>query len=82
MSTASNGNGAPERIPDGTRIGAQLKAARLAARMRQSGVTHLLYDRLRAIGRGEELERLLLAHGLPAAFPPAAATPRHLRTRQ
>ncbi len=38
MSTASNGNGAPERVPDGTRIGAQLKAARLAARMSMAEV--------------------------------------------
>jgi hypothetical protein len=27
--------------------------------MRQLGVTHCLYDRLRAVGRGEQLERLL-----------------------
>jgi transcriptional regulator with XRE-family HTH domain len=30
--SASNDNGMPEAVPDGTRIGAQLKAARLAAR--------------------------------------------------
>ena len=30
--SASNGNGLPDAVPDGTRIGAQLKAARLAAR--------------------------------------------------
>jgi transcriptional regulator with XRE-family HTH domain len=32
VSGASNGNGAVAAVPDGTRIGAQLKAARLAAR--------------------------------------------------
>src|SRR5271165_5959312 len=32
VSSASNGNGAPDAVPDGARIGAQLKAARLAAR--------------------------------------------------
>ena len=32
MPSASGGNGAPDAVPDGARIGAQLKAARLAAR--------------------------------------------------
>jgi transcriptional regulator with XRE-family HTH domain len=30
--STSSGNGAPDAVPDGARIGAQLKAARLAAR--------------------------------------------------
>ena len=38
MSSASNGNGVPDAVPDGTRIGAQLKAARLAARMSMAEV--------------------------------------------
>src|SRR6516164_4638119 len=33
VSSGTGGNGTPDEIPDGTRIGAQLKAARLAARM-------------------------------------------------
>jgi quercetin dioxygenase-like cupin family protein/DNA-binding Xre family transcriptional regulator len=36
--SASNGNGAPDAVPDGTRIGAQLRAARLAARMSMAEV--------------------------------------------
>jgi transcriptional regulator with XRE-family HTH domain len=45
MPSTSRGNGAPPAVPDGTRIGAQLKAARLAARKtiaevaEQSGLT-------------------------------------------
>ncbi len=38
ISSASTGNGVPEAVPDGTRIGAQLKAARLAARMSMAEV--------------------------------------------
>ena len=38
MSSASNGNAAPDGVPEGTRIGAQLKAARLAARMSMAEV--------------------------------------------
>ena len=38
MSSASNGNAAPDSLPEGTRIGAQLKAARLAARMSMAEV--------------------------------------------
>ena len=38
MSSASHGTGAPDAVPDGTRIGAQLKAARLAARMSMAEV--------------------------------------------
>jgi transcriptional regulator with XRE-family HTH domain len=38
MSGASNRNGVPDAVPDGTRIGAQLKAARLAARMSMAEV--------------------------------------------
>ena len=38
MSSASDGNGAPAAVPDGTRIGAQLRAARLAARMSMAEV--------------------------------------------
>ena len=38
MSSASNGNGTPDAVPDGTHIGAQLKAARLAARMSMAEV--------------------------------------------
>jgi transcriptional regulator with XRE-family HTH domain len=36
--SASNGKGAPDAVPEGTRIGAQLKAARLAARMSMAEV--------------------------------------------
>jgi quercetin dioxygenase-like cupin family protein/DNA-binding Xre family transcriptional regulator len=36
--SASNGTGTPDAVPDGTRIGAQLKAARLAARMSMADV--------------------------------------------
>ena len=45
MPSTSSGNGTPPAVPDGTRIGAQLKAARLAARKtiaevaEQSGLT-------------------------------------------
>jgi transcriptional regulator with XRE-family HTH domain len=45
MPRPSSGNGIPDAVPDGTRIGAQLKAARLAARKsmaevaEQSGLT-------------------------------------------
>jgi transcriptional regulator with XRE-family HTH domain len=38
VSSASTRNGAPDAVPDGTRIGAQLKAARLAARMSMAEV--------------------------------------------
>ena len=38
MASATGGNGEPDAIPDGTRIGAQLKAARLAARMSMAEV--------------------------------------------
>ena len=38
MPSASNGNGTPDAIPDGAHIGAQLKAARLAARMSMAEV--------------------------------------------
>jgi quercetin dioxygenase-like cupin family protein/DNA-binding Xre family transcriptional regulator len=38
VSSASNGNGTPDAVPDGTHIGAQLKAARLAARMSMAEV--------------------------------------------
>src|SRR6516162_8932649 len=38
MSSASNGNAAPDGVPEGMRIGAQLKAARLAARMSMAEV--------------------------------------------
>ena len=38
VSSASHGNGTPDAVPDGTRIGAQLKAARLAARMSMAEV--------------------------------------------
>jgi quercetin dioxygenase-like cupin family protein/DNA-binding Xre family transcriptional regulator len=38
VAIASTGNGAPKGVPDGTRIGAQLKAARLAARMSMAEV--------------------------------------------
>jgi len=36
--SATGGNGVPDAIPDGTRIGAQLRAARLAARMSMAEV--------------------------------------------
>src|SRR6516225_11352302 len=36
--SGSRGNGTPAAVPDGTRIGAQLKAARLAARMSMAEV--------------------------------------------
>src|SRR6201995_4621089 len=45
MARPGGGNGTPDAVPDGTRIGAQLKTARLAARMTmaelagQSGLT-------------------------------------------
>jgi transcriptional regulator with XRE-family HTH domain len=38
VSSVSHGNGTPDAVPDGTRIGAQLKAARLAARMSMAEV--------------------------------------------
>jgi transcriptional regulator with XRE-family HTH domain len=38
VSSASNGGGTPDVVPDGTRIGAQLRAARLAARMSMAEV--------------------------------------------
>ena len=38
MSGVSHGTGTPDAVPDGTRIGAQLKAARLAARMSMAEV--------------------------------------------
>jgi transcriptional regulator with XRE-family HTH domain len=38
VSSVSNGNGTPAALPEGTRIGAQLKAARLAARMTMAEV--------------------------------------------
>jgi quercetin dioxygenase-like cupin family protein/DNA-binding Xre family transcriptional regulator len=38
VSTASNRSGTPGAVPDGTRIGAQLRAARLAARMSMAEV--------------------------------------------
>ncbi len=38
MPSASRGDGAPDAVPDGTHIGAQLKAARLAARMSMAEV--------------------------------------------
>jgi transcriptional regulator with XRE-family HTH domain len=38
VSSASSGNGTQEAVPDGTRIGAHLKAARLAARMSMAEV--------------------------------------------
>jgi transcriptional regulator with XRE-family HTH domain len=38
VSAASDGNGVPDAVPDGTRIGAQLKSARLAARMSMAEV--------------------------------------------
>jgi transcriptional regulator with XRE-family HTH domain len=38
VSIASNGTGTPAAVPEGTRIGAQLKAARLAARMSMAEV--------------------------------------------
>ena len=38
MPRPSSGNGIPDAVPDGTRIGAQLKAARLAARMSMAEV--------------------------------------------
>ena len=38
MPSATGGNGVPDAIPDGTRIGAQLRAARLAARMSMAEV--------------------------------------------
>jgi transcriptional regulator with XRE-family HTH domain len=38
VAIASNGNGTPAAVPEGTRIGAQLKAARLAARMSMAEV--------------------------------------------
>src|SRR5215469_6904940 len=38
VSSASNGNDVPDAVPDGTRIGAQLRAARLAARMSMAEV--------------------------------------------
>jgi quercetin dioxygenase-like cupin family protein/DNA-binding Xre family transcriptional regulator len=38
VSRAGNGNGTPDAVPEGTRIGAQLKAARLAARMSMAEV--------------------------------------------
>jgi len=38
VASATGGNGVPDAIPDGTRIGAQLRAARLAARMSMAEV--------------------------------------------
>ena len=38
MSSPSSGNGLPDAVPDGTSIGAQLRAARLAARMSMAEV--------------------------------------------
>jgi transcriptional regulator with XRE-family HTH domain len=38
VSSGSIGNGVPDAVPDGTRIGAQLKSARLAARMSMAEV--------------------------------------------